>query len=225
MNTSASVLLLTALFFVATAAPRNINTLKRMSSSRRSELQERVVRMGCNANICFAIDGSGSISPADFSNALNFVLDVVAIVTSSLDVGLAATQFGTGNSVISRLTFSAPDFRKAVSDASQLGGNSNISGGLTFCVNELRKSPEDANKIVLISDGRGGVDDDPASVADLFRLTGGEVCVASVGFAGETELLRIAGGDQNKVFRAGSFIDVLNLGAAVESLVTQVCGT
>lgn len=175
------------------------------------------------SNICFAIDGSGSINRTEFINERNFVLDVTSVIGVDEPVEFAAVQYSTGNSPISPLTPNTAAFTLDINAIKQLGGQSFVTGGVNYCFSQLARRRGEANKIVILGDGRSNIGSSAITRADLFRSIGGDVCVVGAGFADDAELLAIAGNDSDRVFEVDSFLDVLALEKIVEDLVLGIC--
>eukprot|EP00177_Eucheuma_denticulatum_P003635 GFKZ01006591.1.p1 GENE.GFKZ01006591.1~~GFKZ01006591.1.p1 ORF type:complete len:227 (-),score=31.62 GFKZ01006591.1:188-868(-) len=213
-----------ALFAIAQgAAVKDIPVTGRLSSAARAELRRKVAAAGgCNANICFAIDGSGSIPGQAFINERNFVLDVVAVLADN-PIEVAAVQYATSVRTISGLTPDLASFNLAVNSERQLGGASFVVGGISACFSSLIRRRGEALKIVLLGDAGSNIGSSAPRRADLFRRVGGEVCAVAAGRANDRELLRIAGGDPNAVFDVDSFLDVLDLELIIEGLVLGIC--
>lgn len=214
-----------AVFTVAFAAPTSdlkLKTTSRFTESVLADLRRRV--RGCNANVCFAIDGSGSISSSEFTAQKQFVLDVVSVIAVDNPVELAAVQYGTANSAISPLTVDAEQFILDVDSEQQLRSSRTfVAGGINYCFSQLFRRRGEANKIVLLGDGRSSIGANAIARADLFRTVGGTVCTVGAGFADTRELLAIAGGDPNRVFEVDNFLDVLTLEFILESIVEDIC--
>lgn len=223
MRLTIFVLLLEAILAFAVAAPANMKTSIRVPRAVITRLQNKVTANGgCNINVCFAIDGSGSLGQNGFDAEKQFIFDIEAIIAVDGPVGLAATQFGATNSPIIQFTSNLREFHNAVSRARFLNdGSTNISEGISFCVAELRKSTSGPKKIVVLTDGQANTGDDPAAVADSFRAAGGEVCAVGVGVKDESSLLDLAGGDSERVL---SIDDFFKLASILEDLIEQVCG-
>lgn len=222
MKMTISVLLLSAIFAFAVAAPADMKTYTRASQSLTKKLQQKVRDNGCNVNVCFAIDGSGSVGQRGFNAEKQFVFDIVSIIGVDEPAGLAATQFGAANSAISSLTFNSADFNKRVNAARFLNaGFTQIRGGLLYCFNELRRQTKDANKIVLLTDGRANLGGDPVPIADLFRRTTGDICAVGVAYKNEKQLLDIVGGRARNVLTVDNFFELADI---LEELVGEVCG-
>eukprot|EP00171_Calliarthron_tuberculosum_P002174 IDg2174t1 len=107
----------------AQAAP--METLKvtgRMAGAARDDLRRRIKAAGgCNANVCFAIDGSGSITREEFENQKNFVLDVVSVIAVDAAAEVAAAQYASAVSPITPLTPNTARFNLRVNGARQVG--------------------------------------------------------------------------------------------------------
>ena len=191
----------------------------------RADLRRRLKSVGgCNANVCFAIDGSSSISINEFENEKNFVLDVVSIISRDQPVELTAAQYSTSIAPITPLTPYIADFDKSIWEAKQIGGASFVVGGVNYCFSQLMRRPGEANQMVILGDGRSNIGSRAVNRADLFRKMGGSLSTVAAGFADDKELLAIAGGDRSMVFRVNSFADVLALHAVIKKLVFRVCG-
>ena len=227
MTTLTSLLsfIVAAVYVAAASAKTDILPISsRLTADQLSDLRRRA--RGCNANVCFAIDGSGSISSQDFEAQIVFVGDAAAVLHSEENpVKLAAVQYGNTTSPISRLTVDVNALSLALVRTTQLGSPTTAVGrGINFCIRQLRRTRGEANKIVLLGDGRSTIGPNAVRRADLFRRLGGEVCAVGAGFSDDSELLAIAGGDPEKVFVVGNFIDVLELQFIIENLVDQICG-
>lgn len=225
MKTIASVLLFVAVIAFANAAPSvDIPTYTRISNSQKKRLEKEIIANGgCNANVCFAIDGSGSVGQAGFDAEKQFVFDIVSIINVDEPVEIAATQYGAANSAISPLTFNSADFNVALNGATFLNaGFTQIRGGLLYCFNQLRKRKGDANKIVLLGDGRANLGGNPVPIANLFRKrTGGQICAVGVRYQDTQSLLDIVGGDPKKVLTVDDFFELKDI---IDELVVQICG-
>eukprot|EP00178_Gracilaria_changii_P000089 TRINITY_DN1007_c0_g1_i1.p1 TRINITY_DN1007_c0_g1~~TRINITY_DN1007_c0_g1_i1.p1 ORF type:complete len:265 (+),score=40.73 TRINITY_DN1007_c0_g1_i1:302-1096(+) len=196
----------------------------RISSAALAELRRKIAAAGgCNLNVCFAIDGSGSISSDAFTNERNFVLDVVSVIVDN-PVELGAVQYATSVSTITDLTPDDSTFNVLIENEQQLRGQSFVVGGLNACFSQLARRPGEAQKIVLLGDGESNIGSSAVRRANDFRRFGGSVCVVAAGNADEDILLQIAGGDSDKLFQVDSFLDVLELEKIAEALALQICG-
>lgn len=186
---------------------------------------------GCSTdNICFALDGSASLSQADFTAQKNFVLDVEYIINANTTVGLAAVglaavQYGVTSRPISPLTFFRDKFILAVNAEEHLrSGRTFIRAGILYCHHQMRRQLGQANNIVLISDAvahlTGDVDRGAVNIANTFLLLGGEICAVGVGYRNKQSLLDIVGRDEGKVLTLDSFLDLSDI---IELLIEQIC--
>lgn len=234
MNAFAFVLLAVLCASANAAAVHGISTSARqqqlktriISSSAAIDLRDRIVSSGgCNANVCFAVDGSGSINATQFTSQLNFVTDVVSIIAATDPVGLAAVQYSTGTRAISEFTTNDFEFIPAVDRTRQLFGLSFVAGGINFCFAELFNAGGPVNKIVLLGDAMSNIGSSAVRRADQFRAIGGTVCSVAAGTNPDREsLLGIAGGDPDLVFEVDDFVNVIRLSNIIERLVEQICG-
>lgn len=186
-------------------------------------LRQQVANMGgCNVNLCFALDGSGSIFQSEFAMMREFVLFITAILAGNGENAFAATQYGLRNIDISRLTSDADEFLLAVDDAELADApRTFIAAGLGFCVRELRPRLEDANKVVLFSDGRSNFGGNPVPIAQKFReMYDGDICAVGVGFENTSVLEDIAGSPQ-RVIAIDDYFALLDI---VDQIVAEVCG-
>lgn len=219
------LLVLLGAVFVA-AAPSNKEVLpitSRFTPQQLASLRARV--RGCNANVCFAIDGSGSISAANFNAQKQFVQDVASVIaTGTNPVELAAVQYGTSASVISELTVDAGKFIWDVEATEPLRSPATfVAAGINFCFSRLFRRRHEAKKIVLLGDGRSNIGSSAVRRADTFRRFKGEVCTVGAGFTDDRELLAIAGGDASRVFEVEEFLDVLSIEKIIEDIVLDIC--
>lgn len=206
-------------------APANEEVLpiaSRLTNQELADLRRRV--KGCNANVCFAIDGSGSISESQFRSELSAALDTISLLAPDRDLEIAAVQYGDRNSVISRLTPDIDAVKEGINNATQTGGSSAMRRAISFCTRELTRRSGEPMKMILIGDGRS---DRPAAAlrrANRFRALGGEVCVVGAGLADPVRLLALAGGDPSKVFEVDNLLDLIEVKFLVEAMVDEICG-
>lgn len=120
-------------------------------------LQRNVfIRDACDLRLCFALDGSNSITRADYELQKDFV-KLVASVANVDGATSSAVQYGTINEPISARTGDASVFRSRV-DASkfQASDGAFIGAGLGFCITDVQMGrPGDGRKVILLGNGRG----------------------------------------------------------------------
>lgn len=191
------------------------NILRRLRA-----LREDVQNIGCKVNICFAIQGGGSISPIDFQDQINF-LDLIAnVLTTDDNGGLCAVQYGRLATPISFLTDNRPLFAKRLDMATQVGGNqSNIAAALGYTAFQLRPQ-KGANKIVLFADGFESVGSNPKRIAQKIQEDGIQLCAVGVGEFSVARLQDIVGSPE-RVLATDGFFELLEI---IDALVYEVCG-
>eukprot|EP00737_Agarophyton_chilense_P001014 gb/GEZJ01001126.1/.p1 GENE.gb/GEZJ01001126.1/~~gb/GEZJ01001126.1/.p1 ORF type:complete len:244 (-),score=39.76 gb/GEZJ01001126.1/:609-1340(-) len=186
------------------------------------------VNSNCDPNICFAIDGSGSISEDEFQLQLDFVKIIAGVV--SLDPGsqYAAIQYALRPQFMSRLTENVEQFLLDVQSTLQIRSpRTFIAPGLAGCMRQLNKVKGEANKIILMGDGRSTFDSrdpplDPPSIAQVFLAEpNNAISAVAVSFP-NTEMLEAITGTPDRVFMVADWFSVLDV---IEELVEQVCGS
>ena len=190
-----------------------------------NELKQKIRDFGgCGPNVCFALDGSGSISGSDWS-AQKFLVELVAAVVGvDTNAEFAAVQYGLRNIGISLLTGDVDQFLLDV-EANRLARarRTFIAAGLAFCIRQLNQRPGDANKIVLLGDGRSNFGGNPIPTAQrwLSAAPSNRICSVGVGFENTAVLQAIAGGDPDMVLTSDDWEKVTEI---LGDLVYQVCG-
>lgn len=185
---------------------------------------------GCDPNICFALDGSRSISWREYQLQKDFVNIVAATISTDPEGTYAAVQYGTRNRRISPSTSNIETFLRAVKRSrSKRSDAAFITGGLNFCIRQLKRSIFDGEpkKIVLIGDGdtRFGAREpprDPASIIArwLRKDSSHSVCGVGVKFSDLSKWEAIVG-DPEHVFHASEWLELIYV---LEDLVIDVCG-
>ncbi|KAI0557090.1 von Willebrand factor A-like protein [Gracilaria domingensis] len=192
-----------------------------------NEALQIAIDTSCDPNICFAVDGSGSIPEDDFVLQADFVEILAATVGLDEQTQMAAIQYGLRPRFISRLTGDIDRFLLDVDGAVQLGSpRTFIAPAITGCMSQLRRVDGEANTIVLLGDGRSTFDSrdpplDPPSIAARF-LRNPNNTIAAVGVAfPNTKMLEAITGSEQRVFQVGEWDGIL---ALITDLVKQVCG-
>ena len=190
--------------------------------SIRQRVKEAVVVNGCNANVCFAIDGSDAVGPDNFRKSVEFVQAVIGIVGTDRAAEFAATQFGTTTRRIAPLTGLRDNTLKALEDAKLTGGpTSAVASGIIYCDFQLFRRPGEANKLVVITDGKSNFGSNPVTAADKYRGRNpkNSITAVAVGHRQDDVLQRISG--QNPVLEVTDYVE---LALKVDTLVSQICG-
>ncbi|PXF44452.1 Collagen alpha-5(VI) chain [Gracilariopsis chorda] len=182
----------------------------------------------CDPNICFAVDGSGSMDVTEFQLEKDFTNLVAAVVAYDEQARFAAVQYGLRPKFISRLTEDADAFLEAVHYTESLNApRTFIAPGLAGCIRQFYYLKGEPKHIVLLGDGRSNFDSklpplDPVSIAQAFLANpNNTISAVGVGFdADDTMLTNIAGGEEN-VFNVGQWLEVTTV---LAELVGEVCG-
>ena len=205
--------------------------LKPAHEPRLQQIIKQAQSASCLTNVCFVLDGSNTLTPADFELQGDFVAvtsAVLPIVTPN--IALAATQVAGGDDddddeddddddddaliPISNFTTSVDSFLLDV-DTSQFANaqRSTLAPGITFCQQQFAQKLGQATKIVVLTDGQGLTTSNIDAPAD-------KICAVGVGNQDTAVLTAIAGGDPTKVLSVNDTAEFLDI---VEGLVREVC--
>lgn len=181
-----------------------------------------IAKGGCNPNVCFALDGSGSVGSDDYAAQKEFVELAAVLIGIDKSAHFAAVQYTQTLTEISPLTSEQVSFLNRVTSSRGLGGGTFVAAGLAYCVRQLRRRTEDANKIVLLGDGRNnfgsGIPTGPLR-SFLPPRGRGEVCAVGVGRINMAELIKIAG-SADRVFQSDDYFSLVDV---VDELVAGLC--
>eukprot|EP00178_Gracilaria_changii_P014139 TRINITY_DN4012_c0_g1_i1.p1 TRINITY_DN4012_c0_g1~~TRINITY_DN4012_c0_g1_i1.p1 ORF type:complete len:244 (-),score=40.30 TRINITY_DN4012_c0_g1_i1:296-1027(-) len=192
-----------------------------------SEAIQIAADTNCDPNLCFALDGSGSISEDEFQLQLDFVNIIAGVVALDQGSQYAGIQYGLRPRFISRLTNDADQFLLDVKSTLQLKSpRTFIAPGIAGCMRQFRSVPGEANKIILLGDGRSTFDSrdpplDPPSIAQQFLSEpNNAISAVAVSFP-NTAMLEAITGTPDRVFKVDDWFSVLDV---ITELVEQVCG-
>ncbi len=181
----------------------------------------------CTANICFAIDGSGSINATEFKNATVFTQAVTNTLAFFPETEYGAVQFGFSSYLISFLSKASP-FNLAMQRVKQiepaLRTFTSVGAGIVTCDTLLSTRPGEPNKMVVMTDGRNNFGGDPVKNADIFRARGPNNRVSTIGIGrqtaqGQATLAAIAG-STGTVLTVEDYVELFNV---VNDLICDVC--
>lgn len=202
--------------------PRNrFRHNKRLMQRVEPLMQKIIAKGGCNANVCFLLDGSRYVTDDEYRMQKEFVELSAALIGVSKDAHFAASLLERPRyGAISPLTFDQDAFLARVAGSSRSGGRPKLGGGIRFCVRQMRARREDANKIVLIGDGRGRHTAVPflRPLRRFFRR-GGAVCAVGVGNVNRNVLQAITRNPAH-VLAIDGYIELSEI---VENIVAEVC--
>lgn len=195
----------------------NPDTLRKLRA-----LAQDVNNLGCEINLCFALQGDDFITDEEFEDQKNFVDLMIAILTTDKPGNYAGVQYGRTTRSISPLMGQKEMFLGKLHEAARVGGlHTNVASALGYCGFQLRPRTEDANKIILLGDGLDSVGFRPRFIAKRVRQDSIDISAVAVGGVSYTGLIDIVGGDPNKVMTIDGFFE---LGEIVIGLITNVCG-
>lgn len=196
----------------------NPETLRKLRA-----VAQNVNDLGCDINMCFALQGDGFLTDEDFENQKNFVDLMIAILTTDKPGNFAGVQYGRTTRSISPLVGEKEKFLAKLHETTRVGGlHTNIASALGYCGFQLRPRDEDANKVIVLGDGLDSVGFRPKFVAKRVRKDKIEISAVAVGKdVSYTGLIEIVGGDPNKVVTIDGFFE---LGEIVVGLISNVCG-
>lgn len=178
--------------------------------------------LGCDVNLCFALQGDDFITDEEFEDQKNFVDLMIAILTTDAPGNYAGVQYGRTTRSISSLSGDKEYFLSKLHESARVGGlHTNVASALGYCGFQLRPRQEDANKIVLLGDGLDSVGFRPKFVANRVRKDNIDISAVAIGGVSFTGLIEIVGGDPNKVVTIDGFFE---LGEIVVGLISSVCG-
>lgn len=204
-------------------------------TSTNSLSRTPVQNTSCVPKVCFAIDGSGSLSYADFQKQKKFVMDVATALSKEVDdVRYAAAQYGVGYHPIARFGFPPRSpltdneryfFRRVNSTYREWTSWTSTAAGIEFCFLELvgEKDVRGPSAIVLIGDGRDNVKRDPIPLARFFKGYFGRkgmLNTVTVGFSDEKAMEKIADVGGGRSYRIDEYRRVF---AAIYLLTRHVC--
>lgn len=186
-----------------------------------------IFQSGCTANLCFALDGSGSVSAGEFENATFFAQDVTSTLAFFPDTEYSAVKFGLRSILISFLTGSQ-QFNERMEVATRVTGRNarrtSVGAGIVSCNSLLAERVGEPNKMIVITDGRNNFGGDPVARANVFRANDPNGRISTVGIgpisSADLDTLNAIAGDSGSVLTVADYIE---LGQRVNDLICQVC--
>lgn len=190
----------------------------------------------CAASVCFAMDGSASISDAEYELQQSFVAAAVAILGGYADTKVAVVEYGGITDPIFPLgtpnDFTLIDILTDISSQSIL---TFIGPALGWCETQFRRSPNAVQKMVILGDGQSSLGDigrigftrfGAVGISRAFvrRSVGNDVCAAIIG-RGKIDqnkdfFLAMVLDRRNRLFGVPRWLDILNV---IENLFIDIC--
>lgn len=190
----------------------------------------------CAASVCFAMDGSASISPREYELQKSFVAAAIAILGGYEGTKVAVVEYGGIIDPIVKL--STPTDLTLVDvllDESLESILTFVGPGLGWCQTQFRRMPQAVQKIVVLGDGQSSIGDigrrgftpfGAVGISRRFirRSVGNDVCAAIIGRGNIQEnrdfFLAVVLQRKRNVFGVPRWLAIINL---IEDLFTDIC--
>lgn len=205
------------------------NSFMHGSGGAVNRSRELVFANGCDPNVCFALDGSRSVSDEDFELQKDFVQLVAATISVDPEGTYSAVQYGLGLKRISSATASIGSFLDRVEDSPQMKARSTfLAPGIGYCIRALgqKRFKNEPKKIVLIGDGSTNYDSkspplDPTSIIRRWKKQSKthSLSAVAVNFDDISMWKKLVGGRKH-VFTVNQWFQLLNV---LEKLVIDIC--
>lgn len=172
------------------ASNRSSNIARSFSSGPTERNVRRLARQlikdirnegGCNRTVCFAYEGSGSVSAKTYDRQSRLTALLSSIVSTDNEATFAAVQYSDTTYPIQETTPKWWDFVTSVYESKKDGGPEiNLSAALAYCGFQLRQGKPKEGVVVIIGSGRYTTGFDPAFVASAV-LEEGKIIPISTG--------------------------------------------
>lgn len=138
--------------FILSCAWRMLQDKLRLHySSVASDLKTRAESEGCIANLCFAVDTSGSLSSFEFQLERDDIIEIRSIFGADPRSRFAASQYGPRSCPISKSIENVSTFSFRVCRTSyQNVPRIIVSTGIVFCNFHLKQNSTDVSNIVWL---------------------------------------------------------------------------
>eukprot|EP00177_Eucheuma_denticulatum_P006078 GFKZ01011084.1.p1 GENE.GFKZ01011084.1~~GFKZ01011084.1.p1 ORF type:complete len:272 (+),score=34.72 GFKZ01011084.1:211-1026(+) len=186
----------------------------------------------CSPAVCFALDGSSALTPAQFEIQKDFVQLAAATLGGLSGAKFAAVQYAgsVANPIpISPLVDAATqgvDFLLDVEATAQAGSNPTfVEGAIQYCIDEFEDDPSSAEKILILGDGSTNLGSDNAvSLAQSWDNLGtdNKLCAGIVGHGNKEFFVELVGGVNTDVRRPANWNLLIN---DIFAFINGICGT
>lgn len=139
---------------------------------------------GCPVSICFAFDGSSSISSTVYGRQKEVAYLITSIISADTKATFSAVQYTRTTSAIVPNTLNYWGFWDKVSRSRRKGGNSaNLGSGLGYCGFQVRKDTKKGKKgvVVVLGSGKSNSGFNPRFIASVIERSGEVVAVSTSG--------------------------------------------
>lgn len=209
-------------FFFCLAASNSAKVTPSSGSSVKSRTLRQSKKCDTPLNVCFVLDGSGSISADIFRSQYQFAGDIITLLRDVNSPRWAATQYGSNNYPITGFTTDNDKIINRIIATQQAGGVSAVSDGIGYCEQLLRKYKADINVIFLFTDGRYNLGVDPWKYIDLVKneYMHLKVFPVKVGFVSDSLFSVFPSTD---VFEADDFLSAVDAELKIKSYRRDAC--
>lgn len=183
----------------------------------------------CRPNVCFGLDGSGSISNEDYNFQKAFVVLAVATLGGLNGSKFAAVEYGAiVDPIVELQTPTAQTLLTINADQSQSASLTLVGPAIQWCSTQMELTPAPVNKIVILGDGRTSVLDNNSdfgaqALAQKFASASvaNAVCGGLVGGGNKDFFLELVGGAEERVLESDQWSNIINI---ITAFVEQICG-
>lgn len=177
----------------------------------------------CSLNICFAFDGSRSISRKAFDNQKLCTTKFAGVVKfGSTPSKLSAVQYATIVKRIQRPTRNDELFIKKINRMKQMKGERNIASGIIGCRFLLDSARRQARHMIIMTNGAKPFSSTAMAEAKEFRRTGGLVTIVTVGNR-DASVVKKLKASFGKIYNARNFAEELEILKISRALGKRVC--
>lgn len=121
---------------------------------------------GCNRTVCIAVEGSGSVSAANYDRQTKLAAILSAIVSADNEATFGAVQYAETTFPIQEITPRWYEFVTTINESKKDGGQLiNLSAALAYCGFQVRQAKPKEGVVMVIGSGRYTTGFDPAFVA------------------------------------------------------------
>lgn len=162
--------------FLRKRVQRTADTLiSSLSSSRRG-------KRGCPVSVCFAFDGSSSVSPSVYGRQKEVAYLIASVLSADTKVTFSAVQYTRTTSAIASNTVNYWGFWGKVARSRRKGGQSaNLGSGLGYCGFQVRRDRKKKGVVIVIGSGKSNAGFNAAFVARAIERSGKVVAVSTSG--------------------------------------------
>jgi hypothetical protein len=176
----------------------------------------------CIIDLMLVFDGSGSIPPDDFVVMKIFIQQLVNAFEIGPDASrIGMLQFSDTAELYITLSDDADLINAAIDNMTQFGNYTNLARAISLASDQFVQPRGDVPRaMILLTDGLHNLEGDPIREAQTARDAGIEIFGVAVGAFDTSELMAIAGAEENLI-QVGSFA---GLSSIADNLLSSACG-